>query len=169
MNFQWLLIYFLKVEKMCDIYFCFPHVKSRFLFIDPLGRPTITVHSDQYFHTCRTYVCPLIPSFQNLAKQNKLQMKIVIAAGETVGLSEGIIDNTFYSFWKMRNKDFYLLHASSFLCQWTWTRSEWLSDKYWHTISPSLHFLISSLVTNIFPVRDKWQIPLLKIFTNSNT
>ena len=35
-----------------------------------------------------------VSTFQNIAKQNKLQMKIIIATGGTVGPAEGIIDDT---------------------------------------------------------------------------
>ena len=37
-------------------------------------------------------VLPFIPTFQNLAKQNNIQLKIVIATGGTGGLAEWIID-----------------------------------------------------------------------------
>ena len=37
---------------------------------------------------------PSVPTFQNLAKQNKVQARIVIATGGTVGLAEWIIDDT---------------------------------------------------------------------------
>ena len=40
---------------------------------DPLGRPTV-------------------PTFQNIAKQNKPRIIIIITIGGTVGLAEGIID-----------------------------------------------------------------------------
>ena len=39
-------------------------------------------------------VCTSVPTFQNLAKQNKVQARIVIATGGTVGLAEWIIDDT---------------------------------------------------------------------------
>ena len=52
-------------------------------FIDPLVQPIVTASSDYYFRTCclyvRQYVCPHI--FQNLARQNNSQVKIVIATG----------------------------------------------------------------------------------------
>ena len=53
---------------------------------DPLGRPT--VYRDHCFCTCH----PSVPTFQNLAKQNKA--KTMFAIGETVGLAEWIIDDT---------------------------------------------------------------------------
>ena len=57
--------------------------------IDPLGQPTVTAGRDHYcFCTC----CPSVPTFQNLAKQNKA--KTLFATGETVGLAEWIIDDT---------------------------------------------------------------------------
>ena len=46
--------------------------------------------SDHYFHTCR----PSIPTFKNVLKQNKFQVRIVIATGGSVGLAERIIDGT---------------------------------------------------------------------------
>ena len=36
-------------------------------FVDPRGRPTVTVGSDHYIHTFRT----CIPTFQNRPKQKK--------------------------------------------------------------------------------------------------
>ena len=36
-----------------------------------------------------------VPTFQNIAKQNKLEVKIIIAAGVTVGLAEGITDDNY--------------------------------------------------------------------------
>ena len=58
---------------------------------DPLGRPTVTAGShDHCFRTC----CPSVPIFQNLAKQNKFQVRRVIANGGTVGLAEWIIEDT---------------------------------------------------------------------------
>ena len=57
---------------------------------DPLGQATGPVGSDHYFRTdFRPYV-----TFQNLAKQNKCRVKIMITIGGTVGLAEGIIDDT---------------------------------------------------------------------------
>ena len=34
------------------------------------------------------------PYFQNLAKQNRFPVRIVVATGLSVGLAEGIIDDT---------------------------------------------------------------------------
>ena len=39
-----------------------------------------------------------VPTFQNLAKQNKFQPKTKFTTGETVGLAEWIIDDTNLSF-----------------------------------------------------------------------
>ena len=36
----------------------------------------------------------VLPTFQNLPKQNNFQVRIVIATGDTVGLAEWIIDGT---------------------------------------------------------------------------
>ena len=57
---------------------------------DPLGRSTITVGGDHCLHTCY----PSVPTFQNLAKQNKFQAKTMFTTGEIVGLAEWIIDDT---------------------------------------------------------------------------
>ena len=48
--------------------------------------------SDHYFQTCCPY--PSVPTFQNLAKDNNFQVKIVITTGKTVGLAEWIVDDT---------------------------------------------------------------------------
>ena len=54
--------------------------------IDPLGRPTITAGCD--------HVASFL-TFQNLAKQNKFQVRVVIATGGIiVGLAKWIIDET---------------------------------------------------------------------------
>ena len=50
--------------------------------LDPFVRRTVTVGSDHCFCTCR----PSVPTFQNLAKQNKA--KIMFPTGETVDLAE---------------------------------------------------------------------------------
>ena len=63
-----------------------------FSIFDPLGRPTVSAGSDQYF---RTYFRPCVhPSFQNIAKQNKRGVKIMIATAGTADLAEWIIDDT---------------------------------------------------------------------------
>ena len=41
------------------------------LFLDPLGQTTITAGRDNCFCTCRPSVRPYVPTFQNLAEQNK--------------------------------------------------------------------------------------------------
>ena len=61
---------------------------------NPLGRPTVTALSDHCFHTCCPSVRPSVPTFQNLAKQNKFQAKTMFTTCETVGLAEWIIDDT---------------------------------------------------------------------------
>ena len=63
-------------------------IKTLFIF-DPRGRPTITAGSDH--HTC-LYLRTC--TFQNLAKQTHLRVKIVIATGGAVGLAEWIIEGT---------------------------------------------------------------------------
>ena len=62
--------------------------------VDSKGLPTFTASTDSYFHTWCLYVRASISTFQNLAKQNKVQVRTVIATGGTVGLAEGIIDDT---------------------------------------------------------------------------
>ena len=46
---------------------------------DLLGWPTVTAGSNISFHTC---VHPSVPTFRNLAKQNKFQMKIMFTTGD---------------------------------------------------------------------------------------
>ena len=57
---------------------------------DPRGRPTVTAGSDNCF--C-TFVRPFVRPHDS--KQIKFQAKTMFAAGETVGLAEWIIDDTF--------------------------------------------------------------------------
>ena len=55
--------------------------------VNPQSRPVvITIFA--------RVVCPSVPTFKNLAKQNKFQVRIVIATGETVGLASWIINGT---------------------------------------------------------------------------
>ena len=55
---------------------------------DPRSRPAvITIFAGVVFPSVR----PSVPTFQNLAKQNNFQVRIVIATGRTVGLAEWII------------------------------------------------------------------------------
>ena len=61
--------------------------------IDPQGRPTVKVSCDHYYHTWCPYLRP-VTNLQNLAKQNKFHVRIVIVIDGTVGLAEGIIDGT---------------------------------------------------------------------------
>ena len=53
-----------------------------------LGRPSVTIDGDHYFHI----PCPFVPIYPNLTKQNKFEVKIMIPTGETVGLTKEIID-----------------------------------------------------------------------------
>ena len=65
--------------------------------IDPLGQPTAPAGSGHYFRTYfRLYVRvrTSVPIFQNITKQNKRQMKIMIDIGGTMGLAKGIVDGT---------------------------------------------------------------------------
>ena len=59
------------------------------------------------------YVRTSIPTFQNLAKQDKFQEKTIFTTDETVGLVEWIIDDTWLAklifnkdktYWIMQNK-----------------------------------------------------------------
>ena len=70
---------------------------EKVVIIDPLGR--LTGHSVEI--TCN--ICPSVPTFQNLAKQNHFQMKVMITTGINVGLAEGIIDDTHVLFTIMFN------------------------------------------------------------------
>ena len=65
---------------------------------------------DHYFRTCRQ-VRTSVPTFQNIAKQNKIQAKIVIATGGNDGLAEWIIDD---------------LHTCNFIC--IFLDQKWLSQ-----------------------------------------
>ena len=55
---------------------------------NPLGRPAIMAGSDHYFHTC-----PYVRTFQNHAKQDNFQVRILIAIGGAVDLTEWIVDD----------------------------------------------------------------------------
>ena len=66
------------------------NIKVNFI-IDPLGRPIVTVESDQYFHIYRPSVRL---HFSKSLKTSKLQLKIVIVIGGTVGPALRIIDVT---------------------------------------------------------------------------
>ena len=50
--------------------------------------------TDHCFDKCRTSVRLSVPTFQNLAKQNKFKAKTTFTNGVTVGLVEWIIDDT---------------------------------------------------------------------------
>ena len=60
-------------------------------FVDPRGQPTVTAGSDHYLPTCCLSVRPSVPTFQNLAKQNNFQLRIMIASDGAVGAAEWII------------------------------------------------------------------------------
>ena len=60
--------------------------RSNERYIDSPGRPTDPIFARS--------VCTSVPTFQNLAKENNFQVRIVIATGGTVGLAEWIIDGT---------------------------------------------------------------------------
>ena len=51
-------------------------------------------HSDNHLRKWCLSVNPFVIFFQNLAKQNNIQVRIGIATGGTVGLAEWIIDGT---------------------------------------------------------------------------
>ena len=44
------------------------------LFIDPLGRHTVMVGGDHYFHTCRPSVCPSVRPSQTFAQNKTKQL-----------------------------------------------------------------------------------------------
>ena len=57
-------------------------VKSLDRKIDPLGRPTVTVVIIVFPHvSVCPYVSMYVPTFQNLAKQNKFQAKTMFTSG----------------------------------------------------------------------------------------
>ena len=86
-----------------------PIRSTRTLFlIDPLGQPRVTAGRDHCLNTCR----PSVPTFQNLAKQNKFQAKTMFTTGENVGLAEWIIDDTCLVLWV------FLLLRHIFILQW---------------------------------------------------
>ena len=68
-----------------------------------------------------TSVLLSIPTFRNLAKQSKVQARIVIATGVNVGLAKWIIDGT-HAFLKISTsiKDFLLMSIESqeILAKW---------------------------------------------------
>ena len=68
----------------------------RFWTVDPLGQPTVTGGRDNCFYTCCPSVRPsvFVPSFQNLAKPYKYQIKTMFSTGEAVGLAEWITDDS---------------------------------------------------------------------------
>ena len=69
------------------------------LSIDPLGQPTVMVNSAHYklYIVCTSVrTCTYVSTFENRSKYNNSR-EILIAAGGTVGLSKGIIDETSFS------------------------------------------------------------------------
>ena len=60
--------------------------------VDPQGRPTVTIGSDHYLHTCRQSACS---QFSKSRKSKNLQVRIVISTVKIVDLAEGIIDDTY--------------------------------------------------------------------------
>ena len=57
---------------------------------DPQSGPVVITVA----HVVRPSVGPFVPTFQNLAKQNKFKVKTMFTTGENVGLAEWIIDDT---------------------------------------------------------------------------
>ena len=51
-----------------------------------------------FTHVVRTSVRTCVSTFQNVTKQNKFQVKTILATGESVGLAKWIIDNTCHIF-----------------------------------------------------------------------
>ena len=75
MHIVWTDLHFIKVYE---------YTKSMIFTIqvfDPLGQFTVPTDSDNYFRTC-------------FRPSPKYRLKIMIATGGTVGLAEGIIDET---------------------------------------------------------------------------
>ena len=62
--------------------------------IDPLSQHSVTAGRDHCFLNCHPSFRQSVPTFQNLVKQNKV--KTMFATGETVGLAEWIIDDTWH-------------------------------------------------------------------------
>ena len=62
--------------------------------VDQLGQPSITAGSYVFKHVVHKYVCSSLPTFENLAKQNKFQVKTMFGSGGIVGLAERIINDT---------------------------------------------------------------------------
>ena len=66
------------------------------LDIDPLGRPTNLAGRNNYF---RTDLRPYVPTLQNISKQNKCRLKILIITGGTVGWPRGsLMTHILFSF-----------------------------------------------------------------------
>ena len=72
--------------------------KLSVILYDPRGRPTVMAGSDHFFRTWCLSVLTSVPTFQNFAKRNNFQVRIVIATGGTVGLAEWIIDDSYVLF-----------------------------------------------------------------------
>ena len=70
---------------------CLCQKEAFFFLLDPHGRPTVTTPVHKW--SLYTHVLS-VPTFQNLAKQNKFQAKTMCTMGETVRLAEWIIDDT---------------------------------------------------------------------------
>ena len=68
---------------------------------DPQSRPVVII---VFAHVVR----PSVPTFPNLAKQNKFLAKTMFTTGETVGLAEWIIDDSYLVFvwWRLEKMHF---------------------------------------------------------------
>ena len=86
------VIFKIYIVNVLIILACKSNEKEGIMIFDPLGRPTVRAGSDHYFRTC--FRRKSVITFQSIAKQNKRRLKIMIANGGTVGLDEGIIDDT---------------------------------------------------------------------------
>ena len=106
-NFHMWLILLDKRFLVFILLYCFYvlSIKSwheNIMLFDPRGRPTVTAGSDHYFRTwcpsnpqsVRLSLRMSVPIFQNVAKQNNFQVRIVITTGETMGLAVWIIVGT---------------------------------------------------------------------------
>ena len=89
--FLWQVFFFANPRMLSAIAELQPHTTSHNFEIDPLGRPTNPVGSDQYFRT-DLRLSPLFWISQT--KQTSCENNDLITTGVTVGLAEGIIHDT---------------------------------------------------------------------------
>ena len=90
--------------------------KTEKTFFDPQTRPVVMIIFAQI-----PSVRPYVPTFQNIAKQNKRRVKIMINTGGTVGLAEGIIVLSKLFWWMVGIFPSFQLFLAS-VTQKTWNR-----------------------------------------------